>query len=37
MQFHSDDGMAGIFLVRNEDGSLPPGAEEALERYRNHG
>ena len=36
VQFHSDDGMGGIFLVLNEDGSLPPGAEEALDRYRNH-
>jgi FtsP/CotA-like multicopper oxidase with cupredoxin domain len=37
VQFHSDDGMAGIFLVLNEDGSLPDGAQEALDRYYNHG
>nr|WP_041322773.1 multicopper oxidase domain-containing protein [Saccharomonospora viridis] len=36
MQVHSDDGMTGLFLVRNEDGSLPPGAEEALRRYHAH-
>nr|WP_216853802.1 multicopper oxidase domain-containing protein [Phytoactinopolyspora halotolerans] len=36
VQFHSDDGMAGIFLVRNEDGSLPDGAQEALDRYYGH-
>ncbi|WP_232376758.1 multicopper oxidase domain-containing protein [Amycolatopsis aidingensis] len=37
VQFHSDQGMAGIFLVRNEDGSMPPGAQEAIDRYRGHG
>ncbi|AYY13165.1 copper oxidase [Actinobacteria bacterium YIM 96077] len=37
VQFHSDDGMAGIFLVRNEDGTLPDGAQEALDRYHGHG
>jgi FtsP/CotA-like multicopper oxidase with cupredoxin domain len=36
VQFHSDAGMAGVFLVRNEDGSLPDGAQEALDRYRQH-
>jgi FtsP/CotA-like multicopper oxidase with cupredoxin domain len=36
VQFHADDGMAGIFLVRNEDGSLPEGAQEALDRYFDH-
>ncbi|WP_233275866.1 multicopper oxidase domain-containing protein [Isoptericola variabilis] len=36
VQFHSDAGMAGVFLVRNEDGSLPDGAQEALDRYRDH-
>ncbi|WP_028661954.1 multicopper oxidase domain-containing protein [Saccharomonospora saliphila] len=36
VQFHSDGGMAGVFLVRNEDGSMPPGAQEALDRYHGH-
>jgi FtsP/CotA-like multicopper oxidase with cupredoxin domain len=36
VQFHSDGGMAGIFLVRNEDGSLPDGAQAALDRYHQH-
>ncbi|SFB25191.1 Multicopper oxidase [Amycolatopsis marina] len=36
VQFHSDGGMAGIFLVRNEDGSLPDGAQAALDRYHGH-
>lgn len=33
VQFHADQGMAGVFLVRNEDGSIPPHAQEALDRY----
>ncbi|WP_024874457.1 multicopper oxidase domain-containing protein [Saccharomonospora piscinae] len=37
VQFHSDDGMAGVFLVRNEDGSMPEGAQEAIDRYHGHG
>lgn len=37
VQFHADGGMAGIFLVRNEDGSLPDGAQAALDRYQQHG
>ncbi|MDR7304181.1 multicopper oxidase domain-containing protein [Haloactinomyces albus] len=37
VQFHSDQGMAGIFLVLNEDGSVPDGAQAALERYRGGG
>ncbi|PSL03090.1 multicopper oxidase [Haloactinopolyspora alba] len=37
VQVHADDGMAGIFLVRNEDGSMPEGAQEAIDRYHNHG
>jgi FtsP/CotA-like multicopper oxidase with cupredoxin domain len=37
VQFHSDGGMAGVFLVRNEDGSMPEGAQEALDRYHHHG
>jgi FtsP/CotA-like multicopper oxidase with cupredoxin domain len=36
VQFHSDGGMAGIFLVRNADGSMPPGAEEAIHRFQGH-
>jgi hypothetical protein len=28
--------MAGIFLVRNADGSMPPGAEEAIHRFQGH-
>ena len=37
VQFHSDGGMAGIFLVRNEDGSIPDHAQEAIDRYHAHG
>lgn len=36
VQFHSDKGMAGIFLVRNADGSMPAGAQAAIDRYRGH-
>ncbi|GGS60200.1 MULTISPECIES: multicopper oxidase domain-containing protein [Actinokineospora] len=36
VQFHSDGGMAGVFLVRNRDGSMPPGAQEAIDRFRHH-
>ncbi|MGC7093632.1 multicopper oxidase domain-containing protein [Amycolatopsis lurida] len=36
VQNHSDMGMAGIFLVRNPDGSMPAGAQEAIDRFRNH-
>ncbi|WP_435207636.1 multicopper oxidase domain-containing protein [Micromonospora sp. bgisy143] len=36
VQNHSDGGMAGIFLVRNADGSMPPGAEEAIHRFQGH-
>ncbi len=36
VQFHSDGGMAGVFLVRNADGSMPEGAREALDRYHGH-
>jgi manganese oxidase len=35
-QTHSDQGMAGIFLVRNADGSMPPGAQEAIDRFNGH-
>jgi hypothetical protein len=37
VQFHSDGGMAGIFLVRNADGSMPDGAQEAIDRFHEHG
>jgi FtsP/CotA-like multicopper oxidase with cupredoxin domain len=37
VQSHSDQGMAGIFLVRNADGSMPPGAQEAIDRFHEHG
>jgi FtsP/CotA-like multicopper oxidase with cupredoxin domain len=36
VQNHSDGGMVGLFLVRNADGSMPPGAEEAIHRFHNH-
>ena len=36
VQFHSDGGMAGVFLVRNADGSMPDGAQDALDRYHHH-
>ncbi|WP_430790297.1 multicopper oxidase domain-containing protein [Actinoplanes sp. G11-F43] len=36
VQNHSDGGMAGIFLVRNADGSMPAGAEEAIHRFQGH-
>ncbi len=37
VQFHSDGGMVGLFLVRNADGSMPAGAEEAIHRFHGHG
>ncbi|WP_265521578.1 multicopper oxidase domain-containing protein [Oerskovia flava] len=37
VQFHADGGMAGIFLVRNADGSMPPGAQESIDRFQHHG
>ncbi|MFJ6671863.1 multicopper oxidase domain-containing protein [Actinosynnema sp. NPDC091369] len=36
VQSHSETGMSGIFLVRNADGSMPPGAQEAIDRFRGH-
>jgi FtsP/CotA-like multicopper oxidase with cupredoxin domain len=36
VQNHSDTGMSGVFLVRNADGSMPPGAQEAIDRFRGH-
>ncbi|MEV0566628.1 multicopper oxidase domain-containing protein [Dactylosporangium sp. NPDC050588] len=36
VQAHSDTGMAGLFLVRDADGSMPPGAQEAIDRFHGH-
>ena len=36
VQFHSDGGMSGVFLVRNADGSMPPGAQASLDRFAEH-
>ncbi|GAA3465059.1 multicopper oxidase domain-containing protein [Saccharothrix longispora] len=36
VQSHSETGMSGIFLVRNADGSMPPGAQDAVDRFRGH-
>ena len=36
VQGHSDTGMAGIFLVNNPDGSMPPGAQAAIDRFHGH-
>lgn len=36
VQFHADGGMAGIFLVRNPDGSMPDGAQAAIDRFQHH-
>jgi len=36
VQFHSDGGMSGVFLVRNADGSMPAGAQAALDRFQQH-
>jgi manganese oxidase len=36
VQGHSDSGMSGVFLVRNPDGSMPPGAQEAIDRFHGH-
>jgi manganese oxidase len=36
VQTHSDSGMSGIFLVRNADGTMPPGAQEAIDRFTHH-
>ncbi|WP_387967598.1 multicopper oxidase domain-containing protein [Georgenia faecalis] len=36
VQFHSDGGMAGIFLVRNADGSMPDGAQESIDWFHEH-
>jgi FtsP/CotA-like multicopper oxidase with cupredoxin domain len=36
VQLHADGGMVGLFLVRNADGSMPPGAEDAIHRFQGH-
>ncbi|MBP2335509.1 FtsP/CotA-like multicopper oxidase with cupredoxin domain [Saccharothrix coeruleofusca] len=36
VQTHSETGMSGIFLVRNADGTMPAGAQEAIDRFRGH-
>ncbi len=36
VQGHSDTGMSGVFLVRNPDGSMPPGAQAAIDRFHGH-
>jgi FtsP/CotA-like multicopper oxidase with cupredoxin domain len=36
VQGHSDAGMSGVFLVRNPDGSMPAGAQAAIDRFHNH-
>jgi FtsP/CotA-like multicopper oxidase with cupredoxin domain len=36
VQSHADGGMVGLFLVRNADGSMPPGAEDAIHRFQGH-
>jgi FtsP/CotA-like multicopper oxidase with cupredoxin domain len=36
VQSHSDTGMSGVFLVRNPDGSMPAGAQEAIDRFHGH-
>ena len=36
VQFHADGGMVGLWLVRNSDGSMPAGAQDAIDRFHNH-
>lgn len=36
VQMHSDQGMVGLFLVRNPDGSMPAGAQAAIDRFHQH-
>ncbi|GAB3894806.1 multicopper oxidase domain-containing protein [Kibdelosporangium lantanae] len=36
VQDHSELGMSGVFLVRNADGSMPPGAQDAIDRFHGH-
>jgi FtsP/CotA-like multicopper oxidase with cupredoxin domain len=36
VQSHADGGMVGLFLVRNPDGSLPAGAQDAIDRFHQH-
>ena len=37
VQSHADGGMVGLFLVRNADGGLPAGAQDAIDRFKEHG
>ena len=37
VQTHSDGGMVGLFLVRNADGGMPAGAQDAIDRFKMHG
>jgi manganese oxidase len=34
VQYHADGGMVGVFLVTNEDGSVPGSAKAALDRFQ---
>ncbi|MBB4689066.1 multicopper oxidase domain-containing protein [Amycolatopsis jiangsuensis] len=36
VQQHSDDGMSGLFLVREADGGMPPGAQDAIDHFKGH-
>jgi manganese oxidase len=36
VQNHSDLGMSGIFLVRDENGNITPDAQTALDRFQGH-
>ncbi|MGH3433627.1 MAG: multicopper oxidase domain-containing protein [Thermocrispum sp.] len=36
VQSHAEGGMVGLFLVRNPDGSMPAGAQEAIDRFHEH-
>jgi FtsP/CotA-like multicopper oxidase with cupredoxin domain len=36
VQSHADGGMVGLFLVRKPDGSLPAGAQDAIDRFKQH-
>ncbi len=36
VQFHSDNGMVGLFLVRNPNGTMPAGAQDAIDHFHGH-
>jgi FtsP/CotA-like multicopper oxidase with cupredoxin domain len=36
VQSHSDGGMVGLFLVREADGGMPDGAQDAIDRFKQH-